>query len=120
MLSHLVTRIRPIPLSGALSLAFAGFIALESILLNCLSSFHGINRAWLLGAHLLLFLVWLLWALVIDRKGFINYLFRYLCLIKRAKENKGLHVLVPLLILLGFAALLFAPNNYDSLTYHMA
>lgn len=120
MLSHLVTRIRPIPLCGALSLAFAGFIALETILLNCLSLFHGINRAWLLGIHLLLFLVWLSWALIIDRKGLINHLLRYLFLIKRAKENKGLHVLVPLLILIGLAALLFAPNNYDSLTYHMA
>ena len=44
----LVISIRPMPLSGALGLAFACLISFEAVVLNGLSLFHLVNRAGLL------------------------------------------------------------------------
>lgn len=119
ILAHIVTRLRPMALGGALPLAFAAFISLESILLNGLGLFQGIDRASLLGVHLLLILAWLWWVLRADeRRKVKKYLLRYMPFAKRM--GPVLSLLLPLLTLIGLAAVLYAPNNYDSLTYHMA
>lgn len=118
MLAHLVICLRPMGLGGALALAFTGFVALESIVLNVLSIFRGIDRRSVLAVHLVLLLVWLMWVLREDRQSLAKYMSRYRSIVRQA--GTSLTLLSPLVVLIGLAALLHAPNNYDSLTYHMA
>lgn len=120
VLTQLVTSIRPMPLTGALPLAFAGLIGLESIVFNFLSMFQLVSRLWVLAAHILLLGVWLFWVLRHQRRQLETFLVRLQHNIRRGGRFAPWHLLVPLILFILLAATLFGPNNYDSLTYHMA
>lgn len=117
-LTDLVRLLRPSTLSGSLSPAFALFVALESILLNCLSLFRAVEFFWLLAAHLILLVCWI-WFSALQRRLF-SHIRKYRLLLRHLFQNRSIQLLLPLLILLVITASLYPPNTYDVLTYHMA
>ena len=117
-LTDLVLLLRPSALSGALSPAFALFVALESVLLNCLSFFHAVEFSWLLGVHLALLILWAGFAIFQGR--LFRLIRRYRLLFRNLCQTRSVQLLVPLLVLLTMTATLYPPNTYDVLTYHMA
>jgi len=117
-LTDLVLMMRRSTLSGALAPAFAVFVALESIVLNILSIFHAVDFHWLLGIHTVLAAIWLLYA--VRHRRLVPLLKKYGLLIRRFWKSRALQLMLPLLILIGMAAILYPPNTYDVLTYHMA
>ena len=120
VLAHAISRFRSIHLSGALPIAFAALIGIESLLLNLLSLFKAVDRIPLLTLHLVLLATGIV-LIIINEKTGILYLFRqYYRKLKRIGCNKTFLFLLPLLITIGFTAWLYPPNNYDTHTYHMS
>lgn len=102
-----------------LPLAFCVFIAFESVLLNMLSIFHGVTRLGLVIGQLLL----LTTAFFHDLRrrsvlaGRIQDIRRELSLALRSPITP---FVAPLVATLYVVAFVYPPNNYDSMTYHMA
>ena len=119
-LSDIVIRFRQTPLSGALCITFALFIALESLILNGLSLFNAVNRTCLVLANILFLCVWFGWTMLAGKSRIKIHLYRYKYLIKSFWANFPYRLLLPLVILIILTAWLYPPNNYDSMTYHMA
>jgi len=119
-LSDIVIRLRPMPLSGALCVTFAWLIALESLILNGLSLFNAVNRTCLVSVHMIFLCIWFGWSVSVGRSRLKLHIYKYKYLIKDFWVNSSYRLLLPLLILLALTAWLYPPNNYDSLTYHMA
>lgn len=120
VLSNVIIRMRPMPLSGALSISFAAWIAFETILLNILSLFGAINKNWVITFHVVLLLMWFVFTIVFKPKMLNMYFKKYFIFCRRVSKNQRYYLLLPLLILIGISAWLYPPNNYDSLTYHMS
>ena len=119
-LSDIVIRFRQTPLSGALCVTFALFIALESLILNGLSLFNAVNRTCLILANILFLCVWFGWTMLAGKSRIKIHLHRYKYLIKSFWANFPYRLLLPIIILVALTAWLYPPNNYDSMTYHMA
>jgi len=117
-LTDLVLLVRRSTLAGALAPALACFVALESVLLNGLSIFCAVNHFWLLAVHLVLLGIWCCHAVFHGRLWALIQ--RYGLLFRRLSRTRSVQILFPLLILLTMAAVLYPPNTYDVLTYHMA
>lgn len=117
-LTDLVLLARRSTLAGALAPAFACFVALESVLLNGLSIFCAVNHFWLLAVHLVLLGIWFCHA--VFHRRLMPLIQRYGFLLRRLSRTRSVQVLFPLLILLTMTAVLYPPNTYDVLTYHMA
>ena len=117
-LTDLVLLARRSTLGGALAPAFACFVALESVILNGLSVFSAVNHFWLLAVHFVLLGLWFCHALFHGR--LLPLIQRYRLLFQRLSRTRSVQVLFPLLILLTMTAVLYPPNTYDVLTYHMA
>jgi len=120
ILSETLTRFRPLSLAGNLPLAFAGFIALESVLLNFLSLFQAVNSLHFAAMHIVVIACWLYWVWMTDRKRPVGHVLLFCKLFKAITGQRAFQILMPLIILISFTAWLYPPNNYDSLTYHMA
>jgi len=120
ILSDTIAKLRPAPLTAALPLAFASLISLETIVLNCLSLFGNVNRIWLIAMHLLVLFVWSGLRLLNERLRYRRHLLRYYHVLKKWFTTPRYQILFPLLIIIGLTAWLYPPNNYDSMTYHMA
>ena len=108
------------PLSGAISIAFSCIIGLESVLLNVLSLFCLVNRKWILSIHLFVFGLWAGWYFWLHKRELLKIFCRYYRMLHRVLFGRPIRLLVPLCILVGLTAWIYPPNNYDSLTYHMA
>ena len=117
-LTDLVLLMRHSTLPGALAPAFALFVATESILLNFLSMFHAVNYTWLLWVHVVLVTLWLIYA--VRNRRMIPLWKKYVRLQRIFWGNHAVQLMIPLLILVGIAAVMYPPNTYDVLTYHMA
>ena len=116
----MVISIRPMPLSGALALAFACLISFETMVLNGLSLFHLVNRAGLVISHLVFLAFWLSWAIAYRRNVLVSYGMRIIAATKNISSNPVVWLVLPLLGILTLTAFLYPPNTYDSMTYHMA
>ena len=115
-----VITFRPMPISGALPIAFAAFIGLESVILNFLSIFHLVNRAGVLVSHLTLLAGWCLWTTVFQSHFLIRFGKRLANFLKRGVTHPAFIFLSPFLIVLALTFLFNAPNTWDSLVYHMS
>jgi len=116
----LVIRLRPLPLAGALPVALAGVIALEAVLLNLLSLFHLVTRRGVFSAHLLFLSCWLLWIVGRERNFLVRCVQRLSGASRRMLSQPVTVLLLPVVLLCLFLALLYPPNTWDSMTYHMA
>ena len=115
-----VISLRPMPLSGAIALAFACLISLETVVLNGLSVFQWVTRAGLVISHLVFLTFWLSWAIVFRRNLLVRYGMRIIAATKNIASNPVVWLVLPLLGILTLTAFVFPPNTYDSMTYHMA
>ncbi|KJS01692.1 MAG: hypothetical protein VR65_08060 [Desulfobulbaceae bacterium BRH_c16a] len=120
VLSEGIFRLRPLPFSGLLPITLAAFIGLEAVILNCLSVFHAINRFSIVAVHLAVVGCWMMWVWITDTGRPLAHLLRFVGFFKRTVLRPGHQLVFPLLLLIGLAAWIYPPNNYDSLTYHMA
>ncbi|HZZ86355.1 MAG TPA: hypothetical protein VFE30_17625 [Anaeromyxobacteraceae bacterium] len=103
----------PLPLAACLALS--GFVCAETLVANALSLFHAVSWAGLLFAHLAL----LGGVLGVTPRRFLHdsrRLFRLL----RPRSPIRWAVLSPLAALAALSAGRFVPNNWDSMTYHLA
>ena len=116
----LVISIRPMPLSGALALAFACLISFETMVLNGLSLFHCVNRAGLVISHLVFLVFWLSWAIIFRRNVLVRYGMRIIVATKNVASNPVVWLVLSLFGILILTAFVYPPNAYDSMTYHMA
>ncbi len=108
------------PTAIALPFAFCALILLETVLLNILSLFHGVTKGGVVVAHVLV----VGGAAVYDARSGWRRLARHATAVRRAllaawRSPITLFVL-PLVVTLYVVALLYPPNNYDSMTYHLA
>ena len=119
VLAHVVTKFR-IPLSGALPIAFATLIGFEALFLNLLSLFQAVNRIPLLMTHIAILGGGIGWIWKSEKKGVRQFYLRYVYRSKKVWPSSSCRLLLPLLIIVGLTAFLYPPNNYDTMTYHMA
>jgi hypothetical protein len=108
-------RRRPLALAAPLALALT--ICFEAALLNPLSAFHAVGRGLLLAAHgaVVLFAAGALW------RAPPGLCFRLASWRGRAPQALVPAALVLLLSLpVAYSALFYLPNNWDSMTYHLA
>lgn len=104
----------------ALPLAFCLLVTLETALLNGLGAFRSITPGTLLASHALLGGLGLV---VAARRGqTLRWLHprRLWRLVRFGIRSPAAPYLLPMILLLYGVALIYPPNNYDSLTYHMA
>lgn len=109
-----------IPYSGALSTAFAFLVGLLSIGFNGLSLFEALTRSNVLWFVSLTICVLLLFTLRAGVGYNVNEARMLFLLIRKCFISRLALTMLPLLLLIGLTAWLYPPNNYDSLTYHMA
>lgn len=120
-LLYIVVALRPMPISAALSIAFAFIIGLESVLLNFLSTFQFVTRNSILISHLvILFSLGLLGILKGKLSKFRHFVARLAHSLHRCISHPAYLYLAPYLLMLVLAILVNAPNTWDSLTYHLA
>ena len=119
-LLDVVIRLRHLPTCGALPIAFAFFVGLESIILNSLSVFKTVNASGVLIAHIVFITVWIIWSY---RKKRINCIvrivYRTILVFSSFWNNSKYRILIPMIVILGLTAFIYPPNNWDSMTYHM-
>jgi hypothetical protein len=114
----LVGRVRRRPLGLAAPLGLAVLVAWEALALRGLSRFSAVTPAWVAAAQLVPVVAWLALvrgdALAAARRG-----------VRRARSSvaalgvAGIATL-PLLALTAVSAWRYAPQNWDSMTYHLA
>ncbi|KKK73163.1 hypothetical protein LCGC14_2896590, partial [marine sediment metagenome] len=119
ILSNEIIRNRPMPLSGAISVGFAGLIGLEAILLNILSLFRAVTSKYIFIIHIVIICSWAVWVFFKKDKRVKKCLIIYYRIFRMLIFRRSFQLLVPLWIIIGITAWIYPPNNYDSLTYHM-
>jgi len=115
-----VARFFRLPVLAALSVALAVIVAFEAVVLNALSLFGMVRATPLWVVHGLVIAGWGGSCLLRQRGGGRWRLTRYLYAWRNLKHFPVLGSLIPLLIILALGAFLYPPNNYDSMSYHMA
>lgn len=103
----------------ALPLAFCLLVALETLIMNVLSVFRWVSGSGIFVGHALVALCGIA---VVHRVGQLAALFDVSKLRRRlawALRSPILPYLLPITVLLFLVAIVYPPNNYDSLTYHM-
>lgn len=111
----LVRSWRRLPLPVATALALSLLVGFEAILLNGLSLVQAVNRPAVLLGHCLI----PVGVLAATRRRFVSIL----CGLVRWRpgwRHLFLLPLVPLVVLATISAVRYAPNNWDSMTYHLA
>ena len=107
-----VRLLRPMPFSATLPLGLSLLLGFENLVLSFLSLFEGVNASILFTINLAALLGLYFW---VRQKGLKPW--RIIAL----KQIPLLFwLLLPMGVVLLFLALLYPPNNYDSMTYHMA
>ncbi|MEW5818466.1 MAG: hypothetical protein AB1798_24135, partial [Spirochaetota bacterium] len=101
-------------------IAFGFLIALESLILNFLSLFNAVTRRWVFISHAVLIALWLIWAVFFKLEFTTRIFQRFNHSILIFWRNPLYRLILPLLLLLTFTAIIFPPNNYDSMVYHMS
>jgi hypothetical protein len=110
-----VRRVRWLPLPLATTVAFSLLVCFDALLLNALSRFHAVTREGVLIGHALL----LAGALGRSPRANARHTQRILCAL-RPRVDLRLLVLLALLVPIAASAARYAPNNWDSMTYHLA
>ncbi len=120
-LVYLVFHLRKNSAIVPLVLAYPAFICLESLLLNVLSMFHAVTSQWLIGAHLL-FCLGVVIHMGANRRVAGNLWFRLSSRVRQLFRTASppFILMLPLLFIICLTAFLYVPNNYDSMTYHLA
>lgn len=110
-------RFRPLGLAAPLALAVV--VCFEAVLVDALSLVHGVTRELVVAAHLLVFLA--AGAFAVARRPLAG-LGRVPAMVRRAARSlrPAALALVPALLLVALSAVRFAPNTWDSMTYHLA
>ena len=116
----IVIRFRPMPISGAMPIAFSAFVGLEGAILNFLSLFHLVKAGWVLISNFALLLLWYLYVITFKRSYFNRFKFRLFTILKCFISHPAFIFMSPFLIILLLTILFNAPNTWDSLTYHMS
>ena len=120
-LLDVVLKFRNLPIYGALPVAFAFFVALESIILNSLSVFKAVNASGVILAHIVFLTVWIIWSYRKNRiKCIVRIVYRTILMFSSFWKNSKYRILIPTIVILGLTAFIYPPNNWDSMTYHMA
>ncbi|HEY6726347.1 MAG TPA: hypothetical protein VI197_20065, partial [Polyangiaceae bacterium] len=104
----------------ALPLAFCVLVALETLIMNALSAFRWVTDVGVFAAHASIAVGGVI---VAHRRGQLAAAVDPSRLRKRlawALRSPVLPYLLPMAALLYLVAIVYPPNNYDSLTYHMA
>ncbi|MFH0780837.1 MAG: hypothetical protein V2B20_02650 [Pseudomonadota bacterium] len=103
----------------SLVMAFPCLIALEAILLNFLSVFKLVNSTSLVVAHLIILSFWMAWGYYYNknRKNSVLHISNYF---GKCIKYPAYYAVIPMIILVFIAALVYPPNTYDSLVYHMS
>ena len=113
-----VLRLRPMPVLGAMPLAFCLLLAVETILLNALSLFRWVIFPGILFSHILIILCWLMW--VLRSNDLLKTFKKLLSTITLLVKQSVTIALFPIVFLMLFMLLHYPPNTWDSMTYHMA
>lgn len=103
----------------ALPLAFCALVALETVIMNVLTMFCWVVPGAVLASHAIL-AAGGVWYLRHSRRAALFDLGRLRRRLGYALRSPVAPYLVPLVAVLYAVALIYPPNNYDSLTYHMA
>ncbi|HEU5073098.1 MAG TPA: hypothetical protein VFU02_02980 [Polyangiaceae bacterium] len=103
----------------AAPVAFCALVALETLIMNVLSVFRWVTASGIFVSHALVALGGIA---VVHRTGQLSALFDVSKLRRRlawALRSPTLPYLLPIAVVLFLVAIVYPPNNYDSLTYHM-
>lgn len=120
-LLSILLKARPMPLVAAVPITFVAAIGVEAVFLNFLSLFNYVTELSLVSIHLAFIFTCLVWVLLNDGRRFIQSLVRRCFIaIKKMFTSTLFKMLLPCIILMIFAAILYPPNIWDSMTYHMA
>lgn len=115
-----VSRVCKLPVLASLAVALAVTVAFESVVLNVLSLFSMVQATPLLVVHLIMIGGWAGCCIMYRKtRGHWNFS-RYLSTLHSIVHLRVLSAMIPLLIILLLGAVLYPPNNYDSMSYHMA
>ncbi len=106
-------RCRPFPLE--LALALSVMLCVETAIMNLLSLLQAVTRGWIVVAHLAIVAV--AWR-SLGQLGLARSVRRAGLACRRL--GWGGAILVPLAALVVLSAVRYAPNNWDSMSYHMA
>ncbi|HSN14080.1 MAG TPA: hypothetical protein VLT61_05570, partial [Anaeromyxobacteraceae bacterium] len=106
-------RSRPFALEAVLSLAVV--ICLETAIMNVLSLLQAVTRGWVVAAHLLVAAAAWAWLRPSRPARGARRAWRAL-----QRLGWGGLLLVPLAALIALSAWRYAPNNWDSMSYHLA
>lgn len=103
----------------SLVLAFPCLIALESIILNFLSLFRFVNSTSLVVLHSLILLFLIAWGYDYHKR-WKNNAYRIILHVRRSVSSPIYCATIPLIILVFLSVVVYPPNTYDSLVYHMS
>jgi hypothetical protein len=103
----------PVPLAASVALAL--LVCVETVLLNVLSAFDAVTRAGLVTTHA----VTIVSVLAVFRGAAQREVARLLVVAKRRRVGLSL-ALAPIFLVVLLSALRYAPNNGDSMEYHLA
>ena len=110
-------RVTRLPLALTASLSLALLVCFETVLLNTLSIFHGVGRAALLPAHVVLIAACLAPKPALSLASLRESLARPF---RESSTLPTLMVILPLGSLAFLSATRYAPNNFDAMNYRLA
>jgi hypothetical protein len=110
-----VHRVRRRPFAVDVILSLAVMICLETAIVNVLSPFHAVARGWVVLAHLVV--IGFAWGVLRQRAVARGVRLSGLAI---RRLGWGGAVLVPLAALIALSAWRYAPNSWDSMSYHLA
>jgi hypothetical protein len=120
-LFDMVIESRTIAVSGTLPIVFACLVAMESFIMNALSLFNLVSRTGVLTTHVALLMIWLSWRYKYAKRSVeADFGSRFAHIKNSLKQKSIFNYFLPALLLLLATGLVYPPNNYDSMTYHMS
>jgi hypothetical protein len=108
-----------IPPLSSLPVVIALIIAFETVLFNLLSIPRQLHIISVFGGHVLLIVSWLILLYYVKAKPYTSAVKIYQAF-RRQIDARLYYLVGPIFLLLLFTALIYPPNTYDSMSYHMA
>jgi hypothetical protein len=116
----IVNRYWKVPVLASFAVSLALLVAYETVILNVLSVFRIVLPIPVVIAHLPAIGMWAWY--YISNKNDRNKIRidRYRVCIRNIFKTKTFYTLIPIVIILFIGAVMYPPNTYDSMSYHMA